>query len=213
MRKIKILVMAAGVAGLFLSIGIEAFAGGPAGVGPCCVVTNPGAGALALKGTMALVIDPGNISDSRPPNLDVTLRLERSSALHFFRLNISGINVTGYTDEQLVCLILNPFATADESIRQPVWNFVQEILAAFSPGSTPCDKSLVIRTGSIMKAQGYSECVNDSGVPVNCLIPGTDRISTLGDLTIFTVDQTRVRLAEEYVLECPPDTYLCPPAP
>jgi len=188
--------------GAFVILSGYAWAGvGPAGTGPCCVIANPGAGALALKGTMALVWDPGTL------NVDITLRLERSGDLRFFRLNVP-LNLQGQTDAQIICLILNPCATEDPELREPVTVFVNEILNAFFPGLTACDTKLAITAGSIANAQGNLECL-EGNTPENCYIPGTHRVSTLGDLTIYVVPTSRFRLANEYVSECFPETVNC----
>jgi len=190
MKPVKQILIIISILGLLFGLTPQVFAGGsPAPGDECCVVVNPGKGALAMKGTMALVYEAGIDF-----NLDVTLRLERSGAQHFFRLNLLGLDLYGLTNEGIACLILNPNETANSLIQGKVTNFVNEILSAFFNGPTAADTRLVITSYSISDCQGVYECINTSGEPVFCVIPGTTRTSRLGDIVIYAVESAKANL-------------------
>jgi hypothetical protein len=190
MKTAKFAVLALCVMGLLIGFCAQALAGaGPAeGDPPCCLVVNPGTGALSMKGTMALVYTPGQV-----PNLDVTLRLERSGVQHIFRLNIQGVNLKGMLDEYIVCLILNPRETGSPDVQEKVTFFVNSILSAFFTGLDPSDTKLVITRGSISSPQGVLACSDENADPVYCLIPETTRVSSMGDITIHAVSADKAR--------------------
>ncbi len=186
MKSIKLILIVVCIFCFFISLVPQVYAtGGPAGTDPCCLVINPGQGALALKGTLAMVYDPGTY------NVDVTLRLERSGNQAFFRLNFIA-NLIGKTDNQILCYIFNPKETNDSGIIDPTNNFVKEILETFFSGLTPENTRLVITPSSASDYQGIYYC--DLGNKL-CKIGETTRVSTLGDITIFAVDANRVNLA------------------
>lgn len=189
MKTAKLTLVVIGIVGILLGLTPNAWAGGgPAPGDECCVVVNPGGGALALKGTMALVYDKGNYH-----NVDITLRLERSGDQHFFRLNIQT-NLKYLTNEGIACLILNPKETGDPDIIPKVENLVNEILSAFFVGLDTSNTRLVITRNSISDTQGVYGCSDDKGEPVYCVIPGTTRTSTLGDITVYAVDRDQANL-------------------
>ena len=192
MKRARLMIMGAIVTGLLFSMAPLAWGGGgPAGETPCCQVERPGGAAEKLIGTMAIVYDPAN-----NVSLDVMLRLEKKQELGFFRLNLSGsgANLTGKTNEEIACLILNPFEGPNPEIRAKVRSFVAGILSVFFPGATPDDVRLVIKSNSISDMQGYLECEDPAGSDGNvnlCLIPGTERFSSIGDIKIFAIDYER----------------------
>ena len=191
MKGNRLVIMATIVAGFVFGVTPGVWAvGGPAGDTPCCQVINPGAGAIALKGTLAIVYDPLNF------NLDVILRLERSKTIKFFRLNLngSGANISGKTNEEIACLIFNPHESPVTDIQTRVLAFVDSIVREFFAGANPSNTRLVITAGSISNMQGWVECSSDGNLPDLCLIPGTGRVSTMGDIVIYAVDPARVRL-------------------
>jgi hypothetical protein len=194
MKTAKSFIVATIVAGLCFALAPAVRAGGgPAGQTPCCQVVHPGADAERLKGTMAIIYDPGNDF-----NLDVILRLEMSQTTGFFRLNLNGpgANISGKTDEEIACLIINPFESTEFSpIRGLVHTFVANILGTFFPGHTPEDTRLVIKASSISNMQGYLECEASPPEPPGnvllCAIPGTQRVSSIGDIVIYAITQKR----------------------
>ena len=199
MRRPRLRITGIIAVGLVFTLVSMAWAGaGPAGETPCCQVTNPGAGALALKGTIAIVYDAANDF-----NLDVTLRLERGKTVRFFRLNLQGdgANLLGKTDSEIACLIFNPFELPDVPenalIRSRVFTFVDNILRAFFAGVTPYNTRLVITAGSTSGMQGVLECEDPNGPDYNvllCEIPETQRTSSIGDIVIYAIDADRIRL-------------------
>ena len=131
MKSLKFTLLIISIFGLVFSLVPQAYAtGGPAETDPCCLAINPGSGALALKGTLAMVYDP-SIN-----NVDVTLRLERSGNQAFFRLNIN-LNLLGKTDNQILCYLFDPCNSNDPDMQPRVFNFVKEILETFFTGMTP----------------------------------------------------------------------------
>ena len=195
MKTAKLTLVVIGIVGILLGLLPNAWAaGGPAPGDDCCVVVNPSGGALALKGTMALVYDIGNNH-----NADITLRLERSGTQRFFRLNIQT-TLRGLNDESIACLILNPNETSDTTMIASVTTFVNEILSAFFVGLDTSTTRLVITRDSISDTQGVFECIDDESEPVYCVIPGTNRTSSLGDITIYAVDRDQAKLENPY---CP----------
>jgi hypothetical protein len=200
MKRGRLTIIGMIVVGLLLGAAPGVWAvGSPAGETPCCQVINPGVGAQALKGTMAIVYTPGDI-----PNLDVTLRLEKNGIVHFFRLNIfgDGANISGLTNEEIACLVLNPFElpSSQSEIRTRVTAFVNAILSAFFVGLTADNTRLAITGSSISKMQGVFECEAPPPAPDGnsylCLIPDAEppRVSTIGDIVIYAVDKDRLRL-------------------
>jgi len=191
MKKVIVSVIALCVMGLLIGLSAQALAGaGPAeGDPPCCQVINPGTGAVSMKGTMALVYDP-----TAGPNLDITLRLERSGVQHIFRLNIQGVNLKGWHDEYIVCLTLNPYETGYPEVQERVATFVNSILSAFFTGLDASNTRLVITRGSISTPQGVLACSDEEAAPVYCEIPPeTGRISSMGDVAIYVVSADRAR--------------------
>ncbi|MBW1802018.1 MAG: hypothetical protein JRJ85_14965 [Deltaproteobacteria bacterium] len=190
MKPVKLSLVVICILGLVFGLTPQIFAtGGPAPGDECCVVINPGGGALAMKGTMALVYDVGNNH-----NLDIMLRLERSGEQKFFRINLSGVPLLGLTNEGITCLILNPKETANPAIQTKVTAFVNEILGAFFDGLNATNTRLAITSYSISDCQGVYGCDDGTGTPTYCLIPETDRTSSLGDIVIYAVDSSKANL-------------------
>ena len=191
MKKVKVSVVALCVMGLLVGFSAQARAGaGPAeGDPPCCQVINPGTGAISMKGTMALVYTPGEV-----PNLDITLRLERSGVQRIFRLNIQGVNLEGMLDEYIVCVILNPYETGYLEVQERVATFVNSILSAFFTGLDASNTRLVITRSSISTPQGVLACSDENADPTYCLIPPDNiRVSSMGDVAIYVVSADRAR--------------------
>lgn len=84
-----------------------AWAGGPADI-PSCVVPNPGSGAIALRGTVAVGVQDAATQAST--NVDFTLRLERGGALAFFRVSLFT-QVYARSNEGILCDLLNDSAS------------------------------------------------------------------------------------------------------
>ena len=181
------------VVGIVLGLVSQVSAGGsPAPGDECCVVINPGGGADAMKGTMALVYDPDDNY-----SLEITLRLQRSGEQKFFRLKLTlGFSIEGLSNEAIICLILNPEETNSSKIQESVTLFVNQILLAFFGENYTADNTrLVITSDSISNYQGVYECTHEDGSPVYCSVPGTTRISTLGDIVIYAVDRDKAKMA------------------
>lgn len=191
MKSVKLIVLTIGIFVLFVSLTPQVFAGGgPAATDPCCLTINPGGGALALKGTLALVYYPGD--SVNPPYVDVTLRLERSGNQAFFRLNLPGLSLIGVPDNQVLCTIFNPYETGDTDRQALLNEFVTQILETFFTGRTPDNTRLVITPSSASDYQGSEYCDPADG---NCNIGDTGRISTLGDITVFAIDSSNFKPA------------------
>jgi len=195
MKRVKLVVMVVGIVGLLFALTPEVWANGePAPGDECCVVINPGGGALALKGTAALEVVPLGLADF---SLDVLLRLERSGNQHFFRLNLTGVDLTPLTDQGILCLVLNPLEFEPGQNRIKITAFVNQILSAFFTGLSTESTRLVITLSSFSDFQGVFSCddPNEEGHDrLLCEIPGTipPRIFTMGEITIFAVDADRV---------------------
>lgn len=193
MKPIKLNILVLIVFGIVFGLISQVSAGGsPAPGDECCVVINPGGGASALKGTMALVYDP---YDNH--SLEITLRLQRSGEQNFFRLKLTlDFSIEGLSNEAIICLILNPEETNIYKIQESVTLFVNQILLAFFGENYTADNTrLVITSDSISNYQGVYECSDEYGSPVYCSVPGTERISTLGDIVIYAVDRDKAKLA------------------
>jgi hypothetical protein len=144
-----------------LALPFDAVAGGPGvGVIASCQIPNPSAGALAIRGTVAVETQR---SDAVATDVDYTLRLTRSGATAFFRLSLNTL-AFGKTNEEMLCLALeDPGLSA-------------QILAAFN---LPPGRRLLITDKSITNAevQGPDQVIPGTGTP--------GRASTMGDVTIY----------------------------
>jgi hypothetical protein len=182
MKSIKMTLLAISIIALIFGMVPSVFAtGSPAPGDDCCVVANPGSGALAFKATLSLVYDETNNSN---PNLDVTLRLQRSGDLKFFRLNLTGYNLKGLANEAILCMIFNPANTSDPRVDA----FVNQIRLDFG---LRADTRFAITANSLTDFMGVYDCDSGSGEPGNCIIPGTFRSSTLGDFILYNVQIDR----------------------
>jgi hypothetical protein len=139
------------------ALAFDAWAGGPGGGIASCQVLNPSAGALAIRGTVAVeTLASGAVAT----DVDYTFRLTRSGATAFFRLTKNAL-VFGKTNEDVLCLALENLGLS------------AQILAAFN---LPPNRHLVITDKSITNA----EVQNPDQV-----IPGTARASTMADIVIY----------------------------
>jgi len=135
----------------------DAWAGGPGGGIASCQVPNSGAGALAIRGTVAVETQS---SGAVATDVDYTFRLTRSGATAFIRFTKNAL-VFGKTNEDVLCLALeDPVLSA-------------QILGAFNLSA---GRHLVITDKSITNA----EVQNPDQV-----IPGTVRASTMADIVIY----------------------------
>ena len=210
MKSVKFIPMVIAFAGLLFSLTPPAWAGGAGGELGCCVVTNPGGGALAIKGTMAVVYTWP--AESELANLDVKLRLERGGKFGFFQLNLKQ-NIYGLDNFEITCLVLNPYEpkpTEQGNSIEAVKALVNQILGTFFPGSgRDCTNTrLVITRSSVTNTDG------SAGGPIQT-IPGdettnTDRIAAMGDIMIYAVDPEDAKVEQN--CNCPlPLPY--PPTP
>ena len=139
-----------------IAVATQVEAGGP-GEGTTATCEVPKAGGSALRGTVAVT---AHSTAPGPADVDFTLRLSRGGATAFFRFTTNAI-VFAKTNEDVLCLALENPELRDQ------------ILTTFNfrPGSR-----LVITDRSITNAetQGPQQ-----------IIPGTDRGSTLADVTIY----------------------------
>lgn len=200
MKPIKLSLVIVCFLGLVFGLSPQVFAsgGGPAPGDVCCALANPGGGASAMQGTMALVYDPHSKS------VDVTLRLKRSGEQHFFRLNLSPLPLEGLNNEAIVCLILNPGESENPDIENKVRDFVNEILETFFNGLNAENTKLGITLESITDCQGIYGCIDSEYDPVYCVIPDTDRVSSLGDITIYAVDINKINYLNPGVCQTQP---------
>ena len=185
MKAVKLTLAVVGIVGLLFGLAPGVWAGGAGGVLACCVVTNPGGGALAMKGTMAVVWTPPPVG----PNVDVKLRLERGGKFGFFQLNLKA-NIYGLDNFEFSCVVLNPDepGNSDET-KDAVTTFVNEILDSFFPARKSLLR-LVITRSSITFTDG------NAGGPIGT----TGRVAAIGDIIIYAVDPDNANL--EPNLDC-----------
>lgn len=222
MKRIKVAsIMTIGVVGIILCITTQAWS--TAGFAPapgdeCCLVQNPGAGALAIKGTVTVTFEKILATPENYYNLDAVLRLERSGDVHFFRLNIPVDQdlEMHMNDRAILCLILNPLESLNEGVgivaRERVKGFVNGILDTIFPGVYGEPGSdllwqnarLVITASSISNAMGVDQC-DDLSVPGPdcelCNIPETNRYASEGNVTIYAVEAAKVRFVNQATCE------------
>jgi hypothetical protein len=181
MPRTRSLLSVVGILVATLGLAFAAWAGGPGGGEPAsCQVLNPGAGAVAIRGTVAV---EAQRSDAVATPVDYTLRLARTGAtpcgddpagkVCFFRLSLEAI-VFGKSNEDVLCLALeDPGLSA-------------QILAGFN---LPPTRRLVITDKSITNAevQGPDQVIPGTGDP--------GRASTLGDVVIYACTSELCRLA------------------
>ena len=197
MKKSNVAVFVVGILGVFFWPALQAW-GEPSFPAPgskTCVVNNPGKGALAIKGTVAVEVVNGFNAPRSSQDVDFTLRLERSGAQHFFRLHLVT-ELGAMSNEAIACRMLNPNDTddldtenvdPDEYVSRDVSTLVNQILTTFDlPG-----RRLVITDSSISDA-GEPEPIpgTETGFP----IPGTypsqpayHRGSSLVNIVIYAV--------------------------
>lgn len=190
MKSRKLAIVIVGSLVFLLGVTFAAWAGGAGDVYGCCVVDNPGGGAIALGGTVTVVYSPSSPS---PGNIDVKLRLERGGKLAFFELHLDE-NVYGWDNYEIMCLILNPNEPKPSGIPPnsnpasvtAVATLVDEILNAFFPGGGLNHNNtwLVITRKSITLTDG-----NAGGQ-----IGTTGRIAAIGDVIVYVVDPANARL-------------------
>jgi hypothetical protein len=186
LRKLAIVVVGSLV--FLFGVAFAAWAGGAAGAYACCVVDNPGGGAIALQGTVTVVYSPSPLNYS-----DVKLRLERGGKFGFFELHLQfDYDVSGIDNFEWMCLILNPNEPPSATNQNAVNALVNEILTFFFPGAglNPTNTSLVITRKSITLTDGN----------VGGGIPGTDRLAAIADVVVYAVNTANARF--EYNPNC-----------
>ena len=191
MKQSKLALVIVGALVFLVGLTSWAYAGGAGGVLGCCVADRPGSGHVELEGTWAVVFTPGYTTTEQvwvPPNVDVKLRLEKGKKIGFFELNLRE-DIYGLDNFEIGCLFLNPNEpepTGDPSTMPNVQAFVDEILSTMLPGRgfDHTNRLLVLTRKSISDTDG------SAGAP----IPGTDRIASIGDATIYVADPAKVRL-------------------
>lgn len=178
MKAIKLTLVVVGIVGLLFGQAPGVWAAGAPGFLGCCVVQNPGGGALGIKATIALLYDRFTNH-----NVDVKLRLERGGQQKFFILNISE-PIYGMSNEEVCCIILNPNEPdVTEDTRNSVSLLVADILALFFPGLDPTKTRLVITLGSISDTDG----------PAAQEFGNTGRFFSIADALIYAVDSSKVK--------------------
>jgi hypothetical protein len=156
---------------------VAAWAGGGAGgVYACCVVDNPGGGAIALDGTISVVWSP-----SPSPYVDVKLRLERGGKFAFFQLHLDEPQIALLDNFEFTCAVLNPNEPSHLNLASAgaVQILVDQILTAFFPGTgfDHTNTKLVITRKSITFTDG------NAGGPID----GTGRVAAMGDVNLYVV--------------------------
>lgn len=219
MKKIILTVLIITMAGFFPGHIPECFAGAsPAAGDDCCVVENPGNGALALKGTIAIEYTWKTAAGVFVGDLDVLLRLSKGQGgdVKFFRLNLLGEDLEPLYDPSIICLVLNPGESDIAENRAKVKELVNEVLKAFFGSDTDLNADntrLVITYDSISDAQGVFGCDEPEQDPNDqirdtklCEIPGTEppRIFSMATVTIYVVDPTRANFVEPSCKYPPP---------
>ena len=188
MKYFKLTLAMTAVFGLCVGLAPLVWAGGAGGgiQQASCQVENPGGGALMLKGTATVIND----ASEEVPTAEVTIRLERSGVLRFYRLLLPKNSVADLTNEEIACRFLNPEDTNDPYTIAAVNAFVDNILSEFFGLSSEYYK-LVITRKSITNTDG----------PVGDEIPawnpdldppdfeGTYRWSSVSDILIYAVEK------------------------
>jgi len=187
MRSRKLAIVIIGSLVFLFGVTFAAWAGGAGGVYGCCVVDNPGGGAIALQGTVTVVYSPPVLLV--PAYIDVKLRLERGGKFAFFELHLNE-NIFGWDNYEIMCVILNPKEpkpTNDQGSVSAVQALVNDILTTFFPmsGLNNANRRLVITRKSITLTDG------NAGEE----IPGTGgRRAAIGDVVVYVVDPANARL-------------------
>lgn len=176
----KLACIAVGVVGIISSQNKSSWAYMPPQGGSAqCVVSNPGNGALALRGTVGVVVTNGVFNPYGAQDMDATLRLERSGVQEFFRLHIQT-RLSGKSNEEVMCLMLNPDETTNSATNQAVTTFVQKVLTKFG---LPAGTRLVITSSSIRE---YDSDVDNRSFDLQN-VPDTDHVSGMTDITIYAL--------------------------
>ena len=195
MKSRKLAIVIVGSLAFLFGVTFAAWASGAGGLLACCVVENPGYGAIALQGTGTVVYSPGIEGPPEiPAYIDVKLRLERGGKFAFFELHLNQ-DIFGLDNYEITCLILNPNEpkpTNDPGSEAAVRVLVNEILGAFFPGSglDSYNTWLVITRKSITVTDGSAG--GD--------IPETDRLAAMGDIVVYVANSAKARL--EYNTNC-----------
>jgi len=185
MKTFKHTLMVIGIVGLLFGQAPGVWAAGAPGDLGCCVVQNPGGGALGIKATIALLYNDAN------KNVDVKLRLERGGQQEFFILNINEL-IYGMSNEEVCCIILNPNEpNVTDETRNSVSQLVADILWKFFPGLDPTKTRLVITLGSISDTDGPAaqEFYDYTTTPPT----PTGRYFSVADALIYAVDSSKVK--------------------
>src|SRR3989454_12709166 len=122
MTRKTILLIAVGSLMVFFGPVLKAEAGGAGGT-PSCLVSNSGSSSLAVRGTIAVDVT-SNVGTTSPQDVDFVVRLTRSGVTNFFRLRLVT-NLTGLSNEEVVCRLFNPFDTNDSNTHNTVAAFVR----------------------------------------------------------------------------------------
>lgn len=194
-RKLAIVIVSSLV--FLFGVPFAAWAGGAGGQLACCVVNNPGGGAIALQGTGSVVYSP-------PPSsyIDVKLRLERGGKFAFFELHLDE-NIFGLDNFEITCLIFNPnepkpsgYPTGNPASIAAVAALVDDILHTFFPGSglDHTNTRLVITRKSITLTDG------SAGGEIGT----TGRLAAMGDVVVYVVNPAGANY--ENNSQCPPSS-------
>ncbi len=178
MKKGRLSLVMAGLIGLLCmsTTDVNAAKTSVAGGTPSCLVANPGNGALAIRGTVAVELTSGIDDIYGSQDADFTLRLERSGQQEFFRYHLY-IPALRYSNPELLCRLL------DSNTNPDVIPFTQSILSAFGFPST---SQFVITNNSI---------INEEAATTDKTIPGTDynndgspdHGSSMADIIIYVI--------------------------
>ena len=135
MKTCKTIILMAGVFVALFGLTTKVSGGTPAGGGAAsCQVTNPGGGAIALRGTAVVgVLDSLTFGAT---DVDLTLRLERGANVQYFR-HSRNMPVFDKSDGEVVCDFLG--------------DLTGDILTAFG---LPLTRGLFITSTSISKTEG-----------------------------------------------------------
>ena len=139
------------IIGLPAAPAVWAFGGG--GI-PTCLVGNPGGGALAIRGVLAVTVT-SMVGTSLPQDADFVLRLERSGVMRFYRSH-QVTPLSGLSAEEVVCRAVDQINNSDPAVAI----LVGQILTDFGPGKT----RLVITDKSVTNAEALTNAV---------VVPGT----------------------------------------
>jgi hypothetical protein len=154
MKTCKTTLLVAGVLVALFGLTPKAWAGGGSVGTACTLAGNPGAGAIALRGTAAA--EAHNVSESVVSDVDLTLRLERGGVTKFFRSNNSVANFFGFTNEDVICTFISDSTLKAQIINQFGLNATWKLVLTDKSLSNASDPAFI---GSGSRLSGIADVI------------------------------------------------------